>query len=327
MIIPSHDGAARLPATLAAFDAGDLSGGRLEVIVVDDGSTAPLSTVLGQRDGVQVVRLSPNRGRAAACNAGLAVARGRVVLVLDDDMTLDPGAWRGHLAAHRPSDPPCGVIGRIDPALDCFRGRFGRFLIDEEARRRERLLAHAQAVAFRDCLTGHFSIPRAALRQVGDYSLQFARYGFEDIELAYRLAQAGIGLIYRDDLRSLHRSSHATFSRHCRRHVDSGAMAQLFARSHPDRRVVDFLRTNGMDPQQQSNRALRLMAHTHSWTRRLPTALVPAWLASARGVAHLLEWTAPARLLHLTYHIVRDMHYAHGLRIGQTAGSDSRTLA
>ena len=325
IVIPSHGGHTRLPATLAALAQASVPAGGAEVVIADDGSTPALdstATIVG-RLPLRVLRHAPNRGRAAACNLGVNGARGRVILILDDDMSVAPDVLAGHSAAHPPGAPPHGVIARIDPDPAAYRGRFGRFLAAEEARRLARLKLAAVNVPFSDCLTGHFSIPRAALLSAGGYSENFSRYGFEDIELAYRLERLGVTLCYRDDLHALHISAAVSWHTHCLRHLESGAMACVFAAQYDDPRVRHFLRVDGMSSAAETNRFRLWLARTHSMSRALPASLAPAALASARAFVHLLEWCAPDRPLDAAYHIVRDMHYARGLIGGRSKATRS----
>jgi glycosyltransferase involved in cell wall biosynthesis len=54
--------------------------------VVDDGSTVDLSAVLATYDGKFIyLRLPENRGLSAAVNAGLKIARGDFIDILNDD--------------------------------------------------------------------------------------------------------------------------------------------------------------------------------------------------------------------------------------------------
>lgn len=293
------------------------------MLIVDDGSTPPLDPALGagHRFPVTVLRLQPNRGRAAACNLGLARARGRVVLVLDDDMSVPPSLLQVHGRLHRERDLPRAIVGRIDPDPAFFRGRFGRFLARQEQLRHERLAAQGEELDFSECLTGHFSIERDALLGAGGYDEGFSRYGFEDIELAFRLAHKGVRLVYESEVATLHRSEFATFAEHCRRQYDAGQMAVRFAKKYPDSPVPELLRVEGMPWGKQKGWFRRVMAGTHGLARSCPPGITPALLAAARGKVRLLEILAPAPLLHLNYHLVRDMHYAAGIAAARSGES------
>jgi len=67
-------------------------GVAVEVVVIDDGSSDRTVAVAARYPGdlVQVVELGRNRGPGCARNAGLAIAAGRFVAVLDADDTVHP---------------------------------------------------------------------------------------------------------------------------------------------------------------------------------------------------------------------------------------------
>ncbi len=318
VVVPTHGGARRLPETLAALDAAASPPGGAEVVVVDDGSEDPVPPALaeGRAHPVRILRHEPNRGRAFACNRGIEAAAGRVVLVLDDDMSLAPGALAGHAEAHARAGPAAGVIGRIVPSPDHFTGRFGRFLAAEEERRRERMLATADDVPFALCLTGHFSAPRETLLAVGGYDERYDRYGFEDIDLAYRLVRAGVRLRYRDDLVAVHRSEHAaSFAVHCRRHREAGRMAVRFAAGRDDPELEAVLRVRSGRPPGRLTAYRAVVAASQWLVRALPAGpLRDGLLALARIKVASWEFLhVPDRLVHAGYHVVRDMHYAAGI--------------
>ena len=88
-VVPAHNEAGSLPAVVGQLDTivGG-SGQRLEIIVVDDGSTddtAEVVKALQVRHPVTLVRLSRNFGKEAALMAGLAHANGDAVVMLDAD--------------------------------------------------------------------------------------------------------------------------------------------------------------------------------------------------------------------------------------------------
>ncbi len=81
VIVPAYNAEAFIAEALDSAFAQDYSP--LEVIVVDDGSSDRTSEVASRYE-VQLVR-QPNRGPAAARNAGLALARGEYIAILDAD--------------------------------------------------------------------------------------------------------------------------------------------------------------------------------------------------------------------------------------------------
>jgi glycosyltransferase involved in cell wall biosynthesis len=87
-IIPTYNHAAFLPEALESVFAQTCCP--LEVVVVDDGSTDETAEVLRTYEGRIRVLSQPNRGVAAARNAGAAVASGELLAFLDADDTWFP---------------------------------------------------------------------------------------------------------------------------------------------------------------------------------------------------------------------------------------------
>ena len=81
-VIPAHNEATRIRRVLSAVLSAESVG---EIIVVDDGSQDRTAEVAAM-DGVRVVRLPANLGKAAAMREGAQRARHEVVLFLDADL-------------------------------------------------------------------------------------------------------------------------------------------------------------------------------------------------------------------------------------------------
>lgn len=124
IVIPCHNAAPYLAATLESVFAQTWP--HCEVILVDDGSTddsASLAQAYVAR-GLQVLT-QPNRGAAAARNAGLAAVRGEFIQFLDADDLLAPDKIARQLAilGSAPRDAlAMGPWGRFtgQPALATF---------------------------------------------------------------------------------------------------------------------------------------------------------------------------------------------------------------
>ena len=82
-----------------------------EIVVVDDGSPQPIPPD-ALREGVRYLR-QPNRGVAAARNAGAKATSGRYLVFLDGDDRLLPQALRTHLAYLEQRAEHALVYGRV----------------------------------------------------------------------------------------------------------------------------------------------------------------------------------------------------------------------
>ena len=83
---------------------------RLEIIVVDNGSTDGSREILRRRPEVRLICLEANPGPSAARNAGLAHASGDYLLLLDSDARLVPRGLRRSIEILN-ADPSIAIAG------------------------------------------------------------------------------------------------------------------------------------------------------------------------------------------------------------------------
>src|SRR5689334_6054827 len=91
LVVPSYNEARTIAEVVRRAVATDL---RLEIVVVDDGSTDGTAELLeslrGEVPALKVLRHEENRGKGAAVRDGIAATSGAFVVIQDADLEYDP---------------------------------------------------------------------------------------------------------------------------------------------------------------------------------------------------------------------------------------------
>ena len=98
LVVPLHNEAENI-AILQREIRGVLAGRAYELILVDDGSTDGTAQAIERTPEVRVVTFPSKAGQSAALIAGIARARGAVIILLDGDLQNDPADIPALLAA------------------------------------------------------------------------------------------------------------------------------------------------------------------------------------------------------------------------------------
>lgn len=124
VVIPAHNAGRFLEASLRS--ALDQTHRRLEILVVNDGSTDDTAAIAGRMAAsyqrIRVLHTAGNAGAARARNAGIAAATGRYIAFLDSDDLWMPEKIARQLEVFRATD-----------AIVCYTGYR---TIDEDGRHR-----------------------------------------------------------------------------------------------------------------------------------------------------------------------------------------------
>jgi hypothetical protein len=195
VVIPTYNRGDALAPTLDALVASDLNQvGEIEIIVVDDGSPVPARSVVDSRIVSQAISLrcirQTNAGPAAARNTGFRVARGEIVLFVDDDILLPPNAVRDHCHAHK-THPRSVIFGRcpfVEPEKLTPAFRFINSLGYDRADVKTETFIPVEILA-----SGQISCERGLFDvENGVYRDDLATPAAEEYELSYRLRAMGI---------------------------------------------------------------------------------------------------------------------------------------
>jgi GT2 family glycosyltransferase len=228
----------------------DAAALRVELVVVDNASSDG-SPEMVARDfpDARLVRSGSNLGFAAACNRGLAVARGRHVVLLNPDARLQPGALA--TAVRRMDEQPrtglagarlLSADGAPQPSARMFPSVLNTLLFltglpDSRPHSRffgraNRTWASPEQPAEVDWVPGAFSIVRAdLLARLGGFDERFYFY-FEEVDLCRRVRAAGYSVCYWPDVVVVHEGAGASRGRDgFRADVPPGRLAHWRMRS------------------------------------------------------------------------------------------------
>ncbi|MER2598646.1 MAG: glycosyltransferase family 2 protein [Caldilineales bacterium] len=213
VIIPTYNGKVLLAGCLPALQQQSYPADRFEVIVVDDASSDDSAAWLAAEfPAVRTVLLPQNRGFIAACNAGVAAARGEILVLLNNDTEAEPG-WLAALVMALQAHPEAGsaaskmlLFDRRD-TLHTAGDLMGR---DGIPRNRgvwqpDRGQYDHQPWVFGPC-GGAAAYRRSAWEQAGGFDPALFMY-LEDVDLAWRLQCLGWRSVYVPAARVYHQLS------------------------------------------------------------------------------------------------------------------------
>ncbi|MBN1827445.1 MAG: glycosyltransferase [Candidatus Eisenbacteria bacterium] len=287
VVIPVRNAERTIEGTLRAIAA--LTTPPDEVVLVDDGCTD--GTIEKARPfGCRVVPSREPGGVAAARNTGAAEATGGILLFVDADVELDPGALDAALGTL--GDPDVHVaVGLQSPrsvfpnAASVYKNLWLHYTYKERAKRVS--VIYSSAVAIR----------REAYERVGGFDTNYKTPNIEDSDLGKRITEAGFRMAVSPGLRFLH--------------IKRYSVASMIR--------TDFHRTVGMMKVQIRDRFRRIYHENYTSipTSFLISCLAP-WTAIPLGV---LFGAAPALLappllaLILNHHWLRFVAGSGGTRL------------
>ncbi len=214
IVICTYNRAAMLADTLASWLDVDRTGISTELVIVDNASSDDTSSVVDEFKQYREERVTyvfENRqGLSHARNRGIAIAAGRLIAFVDDDIFFQR-EWLQRLMAGFAEHPEAdGIGGKSIPTFEVARpswlsNAMMRFYGSTESGDSSRRMAYPEHpfgvnMAFR----------REVFLRVGGFRTDLGRIGTsllssEEKELFYRMNQAGLGVFYAADAILLHR--------------------------------------------------------------------------------------------------------------------------
>jgi GT2 family glycosyltransferase len=222
--VATRDRPAQLRACLESLARLDYRRDLLEVIVVDDGGSAPLEPVLAPLRGAQDLKLLRHAwtGPAAARNLGAGLARGELLAFTDDDCTPQRD-WLTRLASRSCGQPEDAIGGRTVNALSANPySSVAQMIIDAGYAQRN---YESSSLPF--FTTNNLAVPAEGFRSVGGFDPTFVTA--EDRDFCARWAAQGRRIAYEPSAIVEHRHA-LTFQSYCRLYFAYGRGAFRFRR-------------------------------------------------------------------------------------------------
>lgn len=215
VIIPARESASVIAECLDSLAAQTRKPD--EVIVVDDGSLDSTSALVREKDpAVRLIALAQSLGFAGACEAGLKVAKGEWIAVLNSDTVAHPG-WLEEMLAATELEPRVGMVasrvllfspaGAVDSlGLRVDRGGMASLRGHGEPDRPDEALPVLEEVLGPAGSAALYS--RAMLSEIGFFAPDFFAY-YEDVDLALRARRRGYRCLLANRARVIHHHSYS----------------------------------------------------------------------------------------------------------------------
>lgn len=200
VIIPTYNKPKILRMTLESLDKQIYPKDNFEVIVIDDGSIpnaqAEVKNFAKQLDINFVFLTQKHQGPAAARNKGIKKAKGKIVLIINDDTITIPDLIKRHVEFHQKHpDENFGLLGYVTwhPKLKVTPFMYwlehgGPYFSFCEIKGRK--------AGWERFWTCNISLKKKFLLEDGLFDEDFPYAAWEDVELGYRLGKASLRLLY-----------------------------------------------------------------------------------------------------------------------------------
>jgi glycosyltransferase involved in cell wall biosynthesis/MoaA/NifB/PqqE/SkfB family radical SAM enzyme len=234
VIIPTYNRCAVLASCLDAFQQQTLAKERFELIVVDDGSSDETELFCRgfSRSFPMVYLRQSNAGAGAARRLGSDAARGKYLLLCNDDTIASPTLLAEHLRAQqRCGQDRCAVLGDFRYPVGAGRRALTSFFASRPFLFPQVSMQRGIYRGVRFFITCNLSVRRDAVLQAGSFDPRFRVA--EDTELGARLGPNGCGVYFHPEALAWH--SHLTFTTaHLVKRARSYAPANfMLCKKHP----------------------------------------------------------------------------------------------
>ncbi len=315
VVIPTYNRRDTLRGMLEALSRQTLAPEKFEVIVVVDGSTdgtwemlqeiaTPYALKPHYQENAGIASAVFSSGVSAARNRGAGIARGQILLFLDDDLLPLPELLEAHARFHR-RDSTAVVLGRLLPSDETSKKRGWNRWDERVLQNHYKLMAKGdRPPAGWRLYSANFSVGRQQFLAVDGFDLGMGHVRGEDVELGFRLEDAGATYCFAPSAAGVHRGFRS-FSSWCNSAYILGVrdivLVKEKGRTQLFPRLSNWYRNKPL--------AVRWAVRLSLGRRRVLSALALA----LRAISGALSFLGFHRTAHMGYSTVFNLYYWHGV--------------
>ncbi|SDZ40614.1 glycosyltransferase [Bacillus sp. 166amftsu] len=220
VIIPVYNQAFPLSLTLYGFTRQTPPFNKAHIIVIDDGSTEPVSAIVEaySKDlNLSYIRIAKG-GRAKARNHGIKHVKDGMIIFNDADRIPRSDFVKAHYEAYKKLGDNFVIIGQVrDLYLAEQQNR--KYILDRfEQKKWDRIPQYCRlvyqlynkdgntqsSIAWLSTFSGNLSISKATLNKIGFFDEGFKEWGFEHFELGFRAYMYNQKFYYQREAQNVH---------------------------------------------------------------------------------------------------------------------------
>ena len=184
-----------------------------EIIVVDNGSASDTIEYLQSLGNIKLICNDSNQGFAAACNQGMAAAKGEYICLLNND-TVVTQDWLRHLVYHLNSNPEALVVGPMSNYASEAQTLVVKFKKMSEVQKFGHKIRNSNWLKSveKNFLSGFCLMMKSNVKDIiGGFDTRFWPGNFEDNDYCLRIKLAGYKILIARDV-YIHHFGSKTFS-------------------------------------------------------------------------------------------------------------------
>jgi GT2 family glycosyltransferase len=239
VVIPTFNRLPVLRETLMRIVMQEFPREKFELIIIDDCSldgTAEFLAGLKLPVNVKYLLNKQNLGRARSRNLGIREARGKYILMIDDDIWAETSLLEKHFNKHQEESEEIGVVGAVLASPEVIQTAINERYNNHHLWCFQEMNKYPQNLPYNFCKTANLSIPKTLVERVGLFSELFLFYGGEDTEFGYRLFKNNIRLVFASEAIGYHYHNETVESL-ITKEIERGTTYFTYQQIHPDHKL------------------------------------------------------------------------------------------